>query len=225
MHCREVAVEAKRLSKTFGNQLVLRELDLEISTGEAVAVIGANGSGKTTLLRCLASLLRPSSGDVVWFGRSPFANRSDRRLLGTVGHGSALYPHLTVKENLLFAARMCDVAEPQSRVSELLHASGLDGQADRPAGRISRGTRQRVAILRAMVHEPPILLLDEPTSGLDADGTDWLVSLLNERRDRGCAICFATHDDRLTDGLANRVAELRSGRVHEIDTTEWVAAA
>jgi heme ABC exporter ATP-binding subunit CcmA len=225
MHNNRIAIEAKRLSKSFGIQRVLDEINLELSIGEAVAVVGANGSGKTTLLRCLSSRIRPSSGAVFWFGRSPIGNASSRRLLGTVGHESALYPHQTVRENLLFAARMCDVAAPHNRVDELLEASDLESQAHRPAGRISRGTRQRLAILRALVHEPPMLLLDEPTSGLDAAATDWLIKLLKDRRDQGCAICLATHDDRMTDGVANRVIELRTGHVHPIDRMEWVAAA
>ena len=212
----EIAIEAKRLSKSFGNQVVLNEIDLEVPPGEAVAIIGANGAGKTTLLRCLSSRVRPSSGAVLWFGESPFGNPPTRRLVGTVSHESCLYPHLTVRENLLFAARMCDVQEPHRRVRELLRATSLDCQADRPAGRISRGTRQRVAILRALVHQPPILLLDEPTCGLDADATDWLVELLKERRDRGSAICFCTHDDRLMDPLADRIFRFHAGGLLEV---------
>jgi ABC-2 type transport system ATP-binding protein len=140
-------------------------------------------------------------------------------------HESRLYPHLTVKENLVFAARMCAVADPVWRVAELVRASGLEGQVNRSASRISRGVRQRVAILRALVHKPPILLLDEPSAGLDTAGTDWLAELLKERRDGGCAICFATHDERLTDRLASRVVQLHSGRLHEIDRMACGTAA
>ncbi len=121
----EFAIEARRLSKTFAGQVVLNNIDLAISAGEAVAIIGPNGSGKTTLLRCLASLLRPSSGEVFWFGKAPRTESQARRLVGTIGHESGLYPHLTVRENLLFAARMCDVSEPSRRVAELLAVGGL----------------------------------------------------------------------------------------------------
>ncbi|MBI3466581.1 MAG: ABC transporter ATP-binding protein, partial [Planctomycetes bacterium] len=154
------AIQAAKLSKVFAAHAVLDQLDLDVAAGEAVAITGANGVGKTTLLRCLASVLRPTSGEVLWFGQSPLANPAARRLVGMAGHDSFLYPNLTVRENLLFAARMCDVSKPARRVVELLAAAGLQPHADCPARQISHGTRQRLAVLRALVHQPPILLLD-----------------------------------------------------------------
>ena len=114
--CR-IAVQSRGLSKVFGRQTVFGGLDLEIAAGQCVALTGANGAGKTTLLRCLASALRPSAGEVRWFGRPAIGNPDARRLIGMVAHEARLYPHLTLRENLLFAARMCDVPEPLQRAA------------------------------------------------------------------------------------------------------------
>src|SRR5262245_9740763 len=118
------SLEARQLSKRFGQRLVLDRLDLTIAAGEVVALMGANGAGKTTLLRCLASSLRPSSGEVFWFGHRAGCSPGSRRNVGMVGHDTYLYPNLTVRENLLFAARMCDVSNPAKRVSELIGSIG-----------------------------------------------------------------------------------------------------
>src|SRR5436309_5169349 len=112
----EIAIQARQLSKTFGNQIVLDRLDLEVAAGEAVALMGANGAGKTTLLRCLASTLRPTSGEVLWFGHSAVADRTARRLVGFAGHERMLYPNVTAEENLLVAARMWAVPDLARRV-------------------------------------------------------------------------------------------------------------
>lgn len=205
------AIQAHGLSKSLGGRTVLREIDLDISAGEFVALTGENGSGKTTLLRCLAGIARPSAGEVHWFGQ-PTANQpNQRRLVGMVAHESRFYAHLTLRENLLFAARMCQVAAPVQRVGAWLDQTGLRAFADRQTRQVSRGMRQRLAIARALIHAPQILLLDEPFSGLDAAACDWLGSLLREQRERGCAICLATHVERLTRQLVDRTISLQNG--------------
>jgi heme ABC exporter ATP-binding subunit CcmA len=212
------ALEARQLSKRFGQRLVLDRTDLTIAAGEAVALMGSNGAGKTTLLRCLASALRPSSGEVFWFGHRAGCSPSSRRNVGMVGHETYLYPNLTVQENLLFAARMCDVSNPVQRVSELIASMGLRSHSDRLTSELSRGMRQRVAIGRAVVHQPRIILMDEPFSGLDEEGSDWLRRLF-ESRGGGWAICFTSHDEEKARELSDRVVILRCGAlqvVHEI---------
>jgi len=211
-----VAIQARGLSRLFGNRLVLHRVDLDVAEGQSVALTGANGAGKTTLLRCLASVLRPSTGEVRWFGQAATADPSARRLVALVSHESLLYPYLTLRENLIFAGRMCDVGEPIRRADELLAQVDLGGHAHRLPTQISKGMRQRVAVARALVHRPKILLLDEPFSGLDARGTDWLLGLLDDLRSQGRTLCFATHDREKVRRLADRVLELRSGRVEEV---------
>jgi heme ABC exporter ATP-binding subunit CcmA len=205
------AIQTQRLSKSLGGRMVLREIDLTIATGECVALTGSNGAGKTTLLRCLAASARPTAGAVHWFGRPAAASPDHRRLVGIVAHETRLYAHLTLRENLLFAARMCAVTEPTRRADKLLEQIGLRSLADRQVRQISKGMRQRLALARALIHEPPIMLLDEPFSGLDAASRDWLAEQLHERRAGGCAVCFSTHDEQQTRQFADRTLILRNG--------------
>lgn len=212
---REVAaaLEVKGLSKDFGDRRVLHKIDLEVRAGQTVALTGVNGAGKTTLLRCLASVIRPTEGEVRWFGHPAGGKPITRRLIGMVGHESYLYPHLTLRENLIFAARMCGVSEPGARADHLLGRVALSFHADVLPTRVSRGMQQRVAVARALVHDPQILLLDEPFSGLDAPGSDWLIETLRDLRADGRTICFATHDKAMAQQLADRIVELRAGRL------------
>ncbi len=202
---RPVAIEARRLTVLFGMHTVLDEVDLEIAAGQTVAVVGANGAGKTTLLRCLAGVLRPTAGEVLWLGQTSLKSPAARRLVGMVAHQRLFYPELTPRENLLFAARMYGVCEPKQRVTQLLADAGLSAWADQPTVRLSHGMRQRLAVSRALVHDPPILLLDEPFSGLDTDARSWLTDLMVELCDGGATICFTTHDGQSAWQLADRI--------------------
>lgn len=205
---------ARQLTRSMNGQPVLDRAELAIGPAELVALVGTNGAGKTTLLRCLAGRLRPTAGEVLWFGLSP-AGRPDRhRLIGFAAHESFLYPELTASENLLFAARMYGLTQPRQRVGEMLAKTGLTRLAGRVAGRLSQGLRQRLSLARALVHDPPIVLLDEPFAGLDAAGHVWLEEFLVELRNRGRAIIFSTHDDRRCRWLADRVLDLHAGRLH-----------
>lgn len=213
---RTTAIQTRGLCKAFGGRPVLHKLDLDVAEGEKVALTGANGAGKTTLLRCLASILRPSSGEVRWFGQPAAANPAARRLIAMVGHETRLYPHLTVRENLIFAARMCDVRQPALRADQLLESIGLRPHAHRFPAQLSRGMRQRVAIVRALVHDPRILLLDEPFSGLDRQATDWLLGLLRDLHAQQRTVCFTTHDRHKAEHLSDRVLHLCSGRAEQV---------
>ena len=216
---RTTAIEVRGLSKSFGHRAVFSNVDFDVAEGQSVALYGANGAGKTTLLRCVASVIRPGTGEVRWFGE-PASNPAARRLIAMVAHETRLYPHLTLKENLIFAARMCDVPRPARRAERLLHDAGLPLHAHRLPRQISRGMQQRVAIARALVHDPCILLLDEPFAGLDAEGADWLLGLLAGLRDRRRTVCFATHDRPKAQRLADRLFRLRSGRLEELPLYE-----
>ena len=213
MSNRAIAIEAAGLSKILGDRPVLAEIDLTVVEGQAIAITGANGAGKTTLLRCLAALCRPTRGEVRWFGKPAGARAADRRLIGMAAHESYLYPSLTVRENLIFAARMYDVSQPGRLADELIRGAGLGPHADALSSRLSQGMRRRVAVLRALAHDPPILLLDEPFAGLDARGATWLCGLLAGLRERGRTVCFTTHDPHAAADLTDRVVQLRSGRL------------
>jgi ABC-type multidrug transport system ATPase subunit len=138
-----------------------------------------------------------------------------RGLLGYAGHDSCLYSHLTAEENLVFAAHMYGMTSPAPQVRGQLKTAGLDHVGHMLTSRLSQGMRRRLSILRAIVHEPAIILLDEPSSGLDVQGQEWLVRQLRHLRSDNRCICFVTHDDGLVRQLADRVLELHSGRAVE----------
>jgi|SRR3989304_31614 len=211
-----ITISTNGLTKLYGRRVILNRLDMEIAEGESIAIIGPNGAGKTTLLRCLAAICRPSEGEVYWFGQPAGASVEGRRLLGMVAHDGLLYPHLTVGENLLFAARMCDVQKPDERVDELIRTAGLEQHVFYLARKLSRGMRQRLSIVRSLIHDPAILILDEPFASLDAAGIKWLGELLGDLRGRGRTICFTTHDRAIAHACADRILILDCGSLREL---------
>ena len=211
-----IAVEVLRLAKVLGRRAVLQDVDFQIGAGQRVALVGANGAGKTTLLRCLASLTRPSAGEVPGSASPPAA-------IPRAAVSWAWWPTIACSirtshcsENLVFAARMCDVGQPRQRSRALLESTGLRPHGHRLPATVSRGMRQRLSIARALVHRPRILLLDEPFAGLDAEGAEWLMELLAGLGHAGQTVCFTAHDEAVIARLADRVLEVRSGRVYEV---------
>jgi ABC-type multidrug transport system ATPase subunit len=189
---------------------------LSVAPGQIVTVLGANGAGKTTLLRCLAGVLRPTSGEVRWLGQSPQQNPALRQSIGMVAHQDWLYGELTPRENLLFSARMYGVTHVHARVDQLLSEAGLLPYANRTADQLSHGMRRRLSVCRALVHDPPILLFDEPFSGLDDNGQIWLQRLLMQLRARFRAICLSTHQPEFALRMSDRVARLENGGLHGV---------
>ena len=210
-----IAIQTTGLTKVIDGRMVLRNVSLKISAGECVAITGANGAGKTTLLRSLCGATRPTSGSIYWYGQTSRNVAEVRRLIGYVAHEPQLYPYLTVRENLVFAARMHGLSRPLRRADEQLQAIGLQCASDQLASRISRGMRQRLAIARAVIHDPRIVLLDEPFTGLDRQGCAWLDGLLRQLRQPGRAVCFVTHQLPLQLHLADRVWYLHGGEIQE----------
>jgi heme exporter protein A len=145
-------------------------------------------------------------------------------MIGMVAHESFLYPSLTVRENLIFAARMYNVPQPGRRADELIRSVGLGPHAHSLSARLSQGMRQRLAVVRDLVHEPPILLLDEPLAGLDARAAAWLRGLIADLLGRGRTVCFTTHDPQAVSDLTDRVVRLQSGRLEDIDAMAARAA-
>jgi heme ABC exporter ATP-binding subunit CcmA len=212
-----VVLRTIRLSKRIGKRTILNGVDLEVFKGDRIALTGANGSGKTTLLRCLAGETRPTSGEVHWFGQSGASRLVPRQHIGMVAHDSRLYPDLTARENLMFAARMWQVPRAAEKVEEWLQAIGLFQHAHRPPTQLSRGMQQRLAVARALIHDPRIILMDEPFAAMDQERVDWLCRLIRDLSLGNRAIIFATHDSKFTETLATRVIELDGGRLHERD--------
>jgi heme ABC exporter ATP-binding subunit CcmA len=200
------AVVANELTQRFGPELALDAVDLALDQGDHLAVLGDNGAGKTTLLRILATAARPTSGRLEIFGLDAVRERKVLRArIGFVAHAPGLYPALSATENLEFFCALHDV--DRKHVNEALDLVGLTDVARRPAGRLSRGEQQRLAIGRAVLHGPRLLVLDEPDASLDSGGPDLLAKVMNGR-----TVVLATHDHALANRLCERTVVLRNGR-------------
>lgn len=204
-----LALEARGLTVVRGHKIVVRDLDLDVSAGTMVALCGSNGAGKTTLLHCLAGVVRPARGEVRWFGEPAAQSAAARQSIGFLGHDSGIYPTLTARENLRFAGRMYGVPDVVERADHLLATAGLERHRDQLAGQLSRGQRQRLAIARAILHKPKLLLLDEPFTNLDAEGSRWLREFLEQLRAEGCALLVASHT--VEQSACDRVVVLERG--------------
>jgi heme exporter protein A len=212
------SLTASNLGRHFGRRRALTQVSFECRSGEIVGLLGPNGAGKSTLLAILATLLAPSTGDVVYGGHSArSAGAGLRRRLGMLGHDLFLYPELTARENLLFFARLYGVADPAARVAASLDEARLSDRADDQVLGFSRGMRQRLALERALVHEPRLLLLDEPFTGLDQASATSLVTRLRGLQAAGCLIVVATHDLEVAEGLLTHALFLRNGRLVRSD--------
>jgi heme exporter protein A len=205
-------IEVRSLIKTFGLQPVLRGLNLHLEAGEFVALLGPNGAGKTTLLRILASLARPSLGEVRLAGyQLPRQAAAVRRILGVVSHQPLLYGDLTAEENLRFYARLYSLPDPKRRIDEILDMIGLDRRRRDRVRQYSRGMQQRLAIGRAVLHDPLILLFDEPHTGLDQEASAMLDGVLRQVAGRGRTVLMTSHDLLRAADLSSRIDILSGG--------------
>ncbi len=207
-------VRLRDVSRAYGRSFALHRINLELSAGSIVALVGDNGAGKSTLLNILATIDQPSSGQVKYdkMASPQFCKRARHRI-GWVSHHSLLYSELTARENLLFFAQMYGVDEAPRRAQAWLERVGLSDVSDRLVSTFSRGMKQRLTIARALIHNPQLLLFDEPATGLDQQGNRFVKGLLQSLRDKGRIIVLVTHDFELVDGLADRLVILRRGKV------------
>jgi len=205
-------ITVKKLVKRFGLKTVLRGVDFEVQPGEFVALLGPNGAGKTTFLRILASLSRPSLGDVKIAGyKLPHEAAQVRARLGVVSHLPLLYGDLTAEENLRFYARMYNIPNIELRVTEVLEMVGLEARRRDLVRTFSRGMQQRLAIGRAVLHDPDVVLFDEPYTGLDQDASAMLDDVLKTVAAKGRTVVMTSHDLARAEDLATRFDILSRG--------------
>jgi heme exporter protein A len=210
----EVAVED--LSRHFGRRKALSRISFAARSGTIVGLLGPNGAGKSTLLGILATLLEPSTGAVRYGAhRARAAGAALRARIGLLGHDLYLYPELTARENLAFFAELYGDRTPGASADRALARAGLADRAGDPVSSFSRGMRQRVALERALVHDPRLVLLDEPFTGLDDASLGALVTRLRDLRGQGAIVILATHDLDVAEGLFDQVIFIRDGRLVE----------
>ena len=217
-----LAIETRALTKRYAGVEVVREVSLRLPAGSRTAIVGANGAGKTTLLALLATLVSPTSGEGYIEGHAVAGKPAAlRRAIGVLAHRPMLFEELSALENLRFFARLYDVADADARIDELLRATGIWRRRDEAVAILSRGTHQRIALARALLHRPRVLLADEPETGLDPEG----VALLDEIALAlpGLTVVAATHRVDRVGAWATGLVRLDRGRVVE-DTASVDAA-
>jgi spermidine/putrescine ABC transporter ATP-binding subunit len=211
----------QRVAKSFGKNIVLRDISLDVAEGEFLTILGESGSGKTTLLRIIAGFETASAGEV-WMGDERLDRQPPyRRRVNTVFQSYALFPHLTVEQNVAYGLRVAKrpEAEIASRVSEALEKVKMSAYAKSKPSKISGGQQQRIALARALVNRPRLLLLDEPLSALDANlRRQMQVELKSLQREVGISFIFVTHDQEEAMVMSDRIALLRSGELEQVAT-------
>jgi heme exporter protein A len=217
------------VSKYYGDFPALRQIQLNIAPGSTVALLGRNGAGKTTLLRIIAGLSKASEGSVR-IGGADVRQETTRRRIGVLGHGISLYEELSAAENLILFAKLYGLADPAKHALAWLERTGLGRVRDGLVREFSRGMRQRLAVARAFLHEPEILLLDEPFTALDDRAIAVLQSLLEDAHARGRTIVMSTHQLKEALALATHVALIQRGQLaftgertqQMVDDTGWL---
>lgn len=206
--------------KRYGAAIILDDLDLSVSVGQVVSIMGVNGSGKSTLLRIAATLTTPTSGELTIKGTDAVKNAADaRRHIGAVMHSPMLYSDLTVRENLSLFATLCQLDDPAKQVEQVASRLALHERLDERVRRLSHGYRKRVAIARAIIHRPSLLLLDEPETGLDDASLDALMDIVMEWKSNDLSVLIATHSSEFVSDAADAAYRMSGGRLRaaEID--------
>lgn len=224
----QAAVTVDRLEKTLGKTHVLRGVSLEARSGEIYGLLGPNGAGKTTTLRVVCTLLAPDAGSVDVLGfDTRTAAREVRRRVGVVTAEIGVYPRLSARENIRYFAELTGVAEGdlRRRVDAVIERLDMGPFADQRAETLSSGQKQKVAIARAIVHDPPVLMFDEPTSNLDVLASREIREFMVESRERGRCVIFSTHVLHDAERLCDRVSILHEGRMVAGGTTSEVRGA
>jgi heme exporter protein A len=209
------------LSRHYGRRKALSKVSFSCAAGDIVGLLGPNGAGKSTLIAVLGTLLAPSDGRILYGAKTAASGGAGLRArIGMLGHDLFLYPELTAHENLTFFGRLYGIADAAPRALAALDRAGLGERAHDVVSGFSRGMRQRVALERALLHQPRLLLLDEPFTGLDQASTRALVTRLRDEQARGVLTVLATHDLDVVDGLLTHELFLRGGRLQTVTAGE-----
>ena len=207
------SVQLLDVSRHYGRRRAVSHVSLTLARGDIVGLLGPNGAGKSTLVGMLATLVSPSAGEVRFGDRGAGALGGElRRRIGLLAHELYLYPELSARQNLTFFAEMYGV-DPRGVVDQALERAGLSARAEDAISEFSRGMRQRLALERALLHGPRLVLLDEPFTGLDDSAVSLVAGRLRQLAAGGAIVVLATHDLDLADGLVSRVALVRDGRL------------
>ncbi len=207
-------IETKGLIKTIGDKMILRGINLSIKKGETVAILGPNGAGKSTVLKILGGLIKASSGEVKVNGLDLKKDSYDvKRKIGFLAHNSFLYDHLTPLENLKFFGKLYGVENVEERAKQLIDEVGLSFFTHDPVRSFSRGMMQRIAIARAIIHQPEILLFDEPHTGLDQQAIKLLNDVILRMKEEGSTILMVTHDFQQAIETCDRFIIIKNGKV------------
>ena len=213
-------LKIKGLKKNFGNNLVLKGIDLKIEKGERIAIIGSSGCGKSTLLRCLNMIEKPTSGNIIFEGKDITLKGFDlslfRRKIGMVFQQFNLFPHLTVIDNIILAPVKLGILsykDAKKQAIELLESINLKDKADYYPEQLSGGQKQRVAIVRTLIMNPDIILFDEPTSALDPEMVGEVLDLIMEVADKGITVVIVSHEMNFVKNFANRVLFMDDGKI------------
>lgn len=219
------AVSLRGVGKKFGDVVALQPTDLDISEGEFFSILGPSGSGKTTVLRLIAGFDQPDTGNILLGGRDVSEMAPFQRDVNTVFQDYALFPHMTVRQNVEYGPRVAGVPKEErvAKAAEMLDIVRLGGLGDRAPGQLSGGQRQRVALARALVNEPRVLLLDEPLGALDLKLREEMqVELKSIQRRLGITFIYVTHDQGEALSMSDRIAVFNSGRLEQVDTPEAI---
>jgi len=221
----DTLIQLKRIHKSFGAQKVISELDLDVYDGEFLTLLGPSGCGKTTILRMIDGFEFPDDGEILLDGEDLVGIPANRRATNTVFQSYALFPHLSVRENVGFGLRMRKVpkAEAAKRVDEALALLQLESLAGRRPSQLSGGQQQRVAIARGLVNQPRVLLLDEPLGALDLHlRRQMQLELRKFQKTLGITFIYVTHDQEEALTMSDRIAVMNGGRIEQIDTPDEI---
>ncbi|WP_318508453.1 ABC transporter ATP-binding protein [Bacillus sp. T3] len=207
-------IQIKKLIKQADTKLILRGINLSIEKGETVAILGPNGAGKSTLLKVIATLIKPSSGEVKINGLDLKKNGNDiKKLMGYLPHSSLLYEHYSPLDNLVFFGNLYGVKDVEEKAVKLIKDVGLSFFLKEPVKNFSRGMIQRTAIARAIIHEPELLLLDEPHTGLDQGAISILNDVIISMKQKGATTLMVTHDFKQAAEICDRIIIIKDGKV------------